>query len=141
MDNYISYEIALQIRGYDITNDEISSLMRIESTDFYDESNRPLFQGKDKNNCRTHNLWIYEESADALNYEQVCDHFFSAVKNIKNVRELGNRVSDMRFNLFVSSQLAQMQILLSNKFIDKLKEYDLPIDIDILSMGMVENKL
>lgn len=39
--------------------------------------------------------------------------------------------------------IAEKSICLSESHfvIDKLKEYDLPIDIDILSMGMVENKL
>ena len=140
MDKFIHYTISLEIRGYDITKDEIDSIMNLDGSEFYDENSSHQRKKKTIDNYWLHNLWTYNKDADYCTFESVCERFFNDISNVMNIQTIANRISDVRLHLFMNSDLAQLHALISKRMFKYIAYYDLPMDINIISSGLVESK-
>ena len=131
------YVISLEIRGFDITEQEINSLMQLHATEFYDESCSKNRSMKTADNIWLHNLWIYEKCIDYSDFDISCKNFFEEIGNITNIMSRYNQISDARIHLFVNSDMAQLHIPISKQLIYWLNYYDLEMDVNIISGGLV----
>ena len=131
------YVISLEIRGFDITEQEINSLMQLQATEFYDESCSENRSMKTADNIWLHNLWIYEKCIDYSDFDISCKNFFEEIGNITNIMSRYNQISDARIHIFVNSDMAQLHIPISKQLIYWLNYYDLEMDVNIISGGLV----
>lgn len=131
------YVISLEIRGFDITEQKINSLMQLDATEFYDESSGKNRSMKTVDNIWLHNLWIYEKCIDYSDFDISCKNFFEEIGNITNIMSRYNQISDARIHLFVNSDMAQLHIPISKQLIYWLNYYDLEMDVNIISGGLV----
>ena len=131
------YAISLEIRGFDITEQEINSLMQIEATEFYDENSSKTRSMKTADDVWLHNLWVYEKCIDYQNFDVHCNSFFAKIGNVRGITSRSDRVSDVRIHLLVNSDMAQIYIPVSKQLIYWLNYYDLEMDVNVISGGSV----
>jgi hypothetical protein len=138
MDKYVSFIFALEIRGYHISENQISEILNLQATSFLDETSRKLEKDKCEEDIWSHNLWCFEKESNYEEFELMCEEFFASIQNVKGLSLFCDQISDVRLHLMMNSQLAQIHTFLSVQFFKKVAELGLPMDINIVSYGCVE---
>jgi hypothetical protein len=141
MDKYVRFVISLEIRGYKLNEQEISDVLKLQSSEFYNDSSMKLKFGKTKEDIWSHNLWCYEQESNYEEFDLMCDRFLRSIQNVKRLSDLETEISDVRLHLMINSQLAQIHAFLSAKFFGKIAELGLPMDVNIISFGYVEDEI
>ncbi len=137
MKGYLDYTISIEVRGYSITKDEISSLLNIECTEFYDEHIRPRHVLKSVENIWTHNLWVYSIETSAELFETSFAQFLENL-NLDRLKNSAIPISDVRLHIMVNSSYAQVHLPFKCNQMREISELGIDMDINIVSMGLVE---
>lgn len=139
MEGFLDYAISLEVRGFSIQKDKISSLLGFNCTEFYDEKNRHKDFIKTEDDFWSHNLWVYTIETDGDAFENDIIHFLQKF-NFEKLTTSGEAISDVRLHITINSSYAQIHLPLNTTVIQEISHLGVNVDINIVSLGCVVKK-
>lgn len=132
---YIGINMSIEIRGKKIKESDISNLVGFKCSEFYDR----VITSCDINDQDfwKDNLWVYGVDVDHENFDNELSDFLSTFLNVKNMLSNKKEITDIRFHLTINTSDAQIYIPFSTQIIKLLSKLDIPLDVNIVSLGLI----
>lgn len=140
MKGYLDYTISLEVRGYSITEEDISSLLGLTCTEFYDENNRQNSFVKRMDDVWSHNLWVHTIETSADLFERDLISFLKSI-DLQNLESSHPSVSDVRLHIMIDSSYAQIHLPFTQAQIQELSRLGINMDINVVSLGCIEKNM
>ena len=137
MEEYLIITISLEVRGFSIREEEISTLLGKKSTEFYDDKTRMPKFAKTTEDIWTHNLWVYSIETSEKCFQSDLRLFLNDL-NINNLVYSQSPISDVRIHIMVDSVYAQIHLPFSQAVIDELNRLGLMMDVNVVSLGYIK---